>query len=125
MGAWAGTGRAASELEFLGASGRGRQWSTPQLASILVGPSAQYLSTSLVCRDHRLTMLLRESLATANCRTTMIAHISDSPAHYAETLGTVQLAARIHRLRRKKGKVSPSPPPRVLGSYALCSRAPD
>ncbi|XP_021034761.1 kinesin-like protein KIF26A isoform X2 [Mus caroli] len=55
-------------------------------------------------RDHRLTMLLRESLATTNCRTTMIAHISDSPAHHAETLSTVQLAARIHRLRRKKGK---------------------
>lgn len=52
-------------------------------------------------------MLLRESLATTNCRTTMIAHVSDSPAHHAETLSTVQLAARIHRLRRKKGKVSP------------------
>uniref|UniRef100_A0A8C6WC01 Kinesin family member 26A n=1 Tax=Nannospalax galili TaxID=1026970 RepID=A0A8C6WC01_NANGA len=59
-------------------------------------------------RDHRLTMLLRESLATANCRTTMIAHISDSPAHHAETLGTVQLAARIHRLRRKKVKYASS-----------------
>ncbi|XP_060244238.1 kinesin-like protein KIF26A isoform X2 [Meriones unguiculatus] len=59
-------------------------------------------------RDHRLTMLLRESLATANCRTTMIVHISDSPAHHAETLSTVQLAARIHRLRRKKGKCASS-----------------
>ncbi|XP_050010734.1 kinesin-like protein KIF26A isoform X2 [Alexandromys fortis] len=59
-------------------------------------------------RDHRLTMLLRESLATTNCRTTMIAHISDSPAHHAETLSTVQLAARIHRLRRKKGKYASS-----------------
>ncbi|KAL1791447.1 kinesin KIF26A isoform X2 [Sigmodon hispidus] len=58
-------------------------------------------------RDHRLTMLLRESLAT-NCRTTMIAHISDSPVHHAETLSTVQLAARIHRLRRKKGKYASS-----------------
>lgn len=55
-------------------------------------------------RDHRLTMLLRESLATTSCCTTMIAHISDSPAHHAETLSTVQLAARIHRLRRKKGR---------------------
>lgn len=69
--------------------------------------SPQPLSISLACRDHRLTMLLRESLATTNCRTTMIAHISDSPAHHAETLSTVQLAARIHRLRRKKGKVRP------------------
>ncbi|EDL97432.1 kinesin family member 26A (predicted), partial [Rattus norvegicus] len=55
-------------------------------------------------RDHTLTMLLRESLATTSCCTTMIAHISDSPTHHAETLSTVQLAARIHRLRRKKGK---------------------
>lgn len=67
-------------------------------------------------------MLLRESLATTNCRTIMIAHISDSPAHHAETLSTVQLAARIHRLRRKKGKVSQ---PHLLlppkGSQALTS----
>ncbi|KAM5178558.1 kinesin-like protein KIF26A isoform 2-T2 [Callospermophilus lateralis] len=59
-------------------------------------------------RDHSLTMLLRESLATAGCRTTMIAHISDAPAHHAETLSTVQLAARIHRLRRKKAKYASS-----------------
>lgn len=68
-------------------------------------------------------MLLRESLATTSCRTTMIAHVSDSPAHHAETLSTVQLAARIHRLRRKKGKVSlssccPQGPP---GSHTLYS----
>ncbi|XP_006879106.1 PREDICTED: kinesin-like protein KIF26A [Elephantulus edwardii] len=59
-------------------------------------------------RDHRLTMLLRESLTTTNCRTTMIAHVSDAPAHHAETLSTVQLAARIHRLRRKKAKYASS-----------------
>ena len=50
-------------------------------------------------------MLLRETLATANCRTTMIAHVSDAPARHAETLSTVQLAAHLHRLRRKKVKV--------------------
>ncbi|XP_012502507.1 PREDICTED: kinesin-like protein KIF26A [Propithecus coquereli] len=59
-------------------------------------------------RDHRLTMLLRESLATTSCHTTMIAHVSDAPAHHAETLSTVQLAARIHRLRRKKTKYASS-----------------
>lgn len=52
-------------------------------------------------------MLLRESIATTSCRTTMIAHVSDAPAHHAETLSTVQLAARVHRLRRKKAKVGP------------------
>lgn len=50
-------------------------------------------------------MLLRESLGNINCRTTMIAHISDSPAGYMETLTTVQLASRIHRMRKKKSKV--------------------
>ncbi|XP_053451527.1 kinesin-like protein KIF26A isoform X3 [Nycticebus coucang] len=59
-------------------------------------------------RDHRLTMLLREALATTSCHTTMIAHVSDVPAHHAETLSTVQLAARIHRLRRKKAKCASS-----------------
>lgn len=68
-------------------------------------------------------MLLRESLATTSCRTTMIAHVSDSPAHHAETLSTVQLAARIHRLRRKKGKVRPSSaaPQGLPDSHTLCS----
>ncbi|XP_033277266.2 kinesin-like protein KIF26A isoform X1 [Orcinus orca] len=59
-------------------------------------------------REHRLTMLLRETLATASCRTTMIAHVSDAPARHAETLSTVQLAAHLHRLRRKKVKYASS-----------------
>lgn len=57
------------------------------------------------CRDSKLTMLLRESLGNINCRTTMIAHISDSPANYADSLTTIQLASRIHRMRKKKTKV--------------------
>ncbi|KAG7218347.1 hypothetical protein INR49_020462 [Caranx melampygus] len=56
-------------------------------------------------RDSKLTMLLSESLGNINCRTTMIAHISDSPANYMETLTTVQLASRIHRMRKKKSKI--------------------
>ncbi|XP_036847595.2 kinesin-like protein KIF26A isoform X1 [Manis javanica] len=59
-------------------------------------------------RDHKLTMLLREALATTNCRATMIAHVSDAPIHHAETLSTVQLAARVHRLRRKVKYMSSS-----------------
>lgn len=56
-------------------------------------------------RDSKLTMLLSESLGNINCQTTMIAHISDSPVNYMETLTTVQLASRIHRMRKKKSKV--------------------
>lgn len=55
-------------------------------------------------RDSKLTMLLRESLGNINCRTTMIAHISDSPASFTESLSTVQIASRIHRMRKKKSK---------------------
>ncbi|XP_060918785.1 kinesin-like protein KIF26A isoform X1 [Labrus mixtus] len=59
-------------------------------------------------RDSKLTMLLRESLGNINCRTTMIAHISDSPASYADSLTTIQLASRIHRMRKKKSKYASS-----------------
>ncbi|XP_063803505.1 kinesin-like protein KIF26A isoform X2 [Pseudophryne corroboree] len=59
-------------------------------------------------RDSKLTMLLRESLGNINCRTTMIAHISDSPSNYPESLATVQLASRIHRMRKKKSKYASS-----------------
>lgn len=59
-------------------------------------------------RDSKLTMLLRESLGNINCRTTMIAHISDSPANYPESLAIVQLASRIHRMRKKKSKYASS-----------------
>ncbi|XP_067099338.1 kinesin-like protein KIF26A [Osmerus mordax] len=59
-------------------------------------------------RDSKLTMLLRDSLGNINCRTTMIAHISDSPACYADSLSTIQLASRIHRMRKKKSKYASS-----------------
>ncbi|KAF3844839.1 hypothetical protein F7725_008002 [Dissostichus mawsoni] len=59
-------------------------------------------------RDSKLTMLLRESLGNINCRTTMIAHISESPANYADSLTTIQLASRIHRMRKKKTKYASS-----------------
>ncbi|XP_069772652.1 kinesin-like protein KIF26A isoform X2 [Narcine bancroftii] len=59
-------------------------------------------------KDSKLTMLLRESLGNINCRTTMITHISDSPINYAETLTSIQLAARIHRMRKKKSKYASS-----------------
>ncbi|KAG8561286.1 hypothetical protein GDO81_015317 [Engystomops pustulosus] len=59
-------------------------------------------------RDSKLTMLLRESLGNINCRTTMIAHISDSPSNYPESLTTVQLASRIHRMKKKKSKYASS-----------------
>ncbi|XP_018542282.1 kinesin-like protein KIF26A isoform X3 [Lates calcarifer] len=71
-------------------------------------------------RDSKLTMLLSESLGNINCRTTMIAHISDSPANYMETLTTVQLASRIHRMRKKKSKYGSS----SSGGESSCEEGP-
>ncbi|XP_069028602.1 kinesin-like protein KIF26A isoform X1 [Embiotoca jacksoni] len=71
-------------------------------------------------RDSKLTMLLSESLGNINCRTTMIAHISDSPASYMETLTTVQLASRIHRMRKKKSKYASS----SSGGESSCEEGP-
>ncbi|XP_076982866.1 kinesin-like protein KIF26A [Tamandua tetradactyla] len=80
--------------------------SLPALGSILLALVSG--SKHVPYRDHRLTILLREALATPSCRATMIAHISDAPAHHAETLGTMQLAARLQRLRRKRIKYASS-----------------
>ncbi|XP_041831358.1 kinesin-like protein KIF26A isoform X2 [Melanotaenia boesemani] len=71
-------------------------------------------------RDSRLTMLLSQSLGNINCRTTMIAHISDSPASYMETLTTLQLASRIHRMRKKKSKYASS----SSGGESSCEEGP-
>ncbi|XP_014876232.1 kinesin-like protein KIF26A isoform X2 [Poecilia latipinna] len=71
-------------------------------------------------RDSKLTMLLSESLGNINCRTTMIAHISDSPANFMETLTTVQLASRIHRTRKKRSKYASS----SSGGDSSCEEGP-
>lgn len=59
----------------------------------------------VLSRDSKLTMLLSDSLGNINCQTTMIAHVADSPADYMETLTTLQLASRIHCMKKKKSKV--------------------
>lgn len=57
-------------------------------------------------RDSKLTRLLREAMGSLTCRTVMIAHVSAAIYSYSETMGTIQLASRIHRMRKKKSKVS-------------------
>uniref|UniRef100_A0A3B3H4N2 Kinesin motor domain-containing protein n=1 Tax=Oryzias latipes TaxID=8090 RepID=A0A3B3H4N2_ORYLA len=71
-------------------------------------------------RDSKLTMLLSESLGNINCQTTMIAHISDSPTNYMETLTIVQLASRIYRTRKKKTKYASS----SSGGESSCEEGP-
>ena len=56
----------------------------------------------LPCRESRVTGLLRECLGGVTCHATMVAHVSHDPCHYSETLHTIQLASRVHRMRRKR-----------------------
>ena len=55
-------------------------------------------------KEHKLTQLLKECLGSLTCHAAMIAHVSPNAQHYSETLTTVQLASRIHRMRRRKIK---------------------
>ncbi|KAK2561614.1 Kinesin-like protein KIF26A [Acropora cervicornis] len=57
-------------------------------------------------RSSKITRMLLESIGNTSCRTTMIAHVSPSLPFYTETLATVHLASRLHRLRKRKGKGS-------------------
>jgi hypothetical protein len=59
-------------------------------------------------RESKVTQLLRECLGSLTCQATMLAHVSPEPSHYSETLHTVQLASRLHRMRRKRLKNSSS-----------------
>lgn len=59
-------------------------------------------------RDSNVTQVLRECLGSLTCQATMLAHVSPEPSHYSETLHTIQLASRLHRLRRKRMKAHSS-----------------
>ncbi|GFU10635.1 kinesin-like protein KIF26B [Trichonephila clavipes] len=67
-------------------------------------------------KDSKLTQLLREAMGSVMCRVAMIAHVSSTPSRYPETLATLQLASRIHRLRRKKLKKHHYAKPSVVTS---------
>ncbi|GLH09814.1 Kinesin-like protein CG14535 [Gryllus bimaculatus] len=56
-------------------------------------------------REHKVTQLLKECLGSLTCHAAMIAHVSPYAQHYTDTLATVQLASRIHRMRRRKIKL--------------------
>ena len=60
----------------------------------------------LPCRESKVTQVLRECLGSLTCHAAMLAHVSPEPAHYSETLHTVQLASRVHRMRRKRVKTT-------------------
>lgn len=58
-----------------------------------------------VFREQKLTQLLKECLNSLTCHAAMVAHVSPIAQQYTETLSAVQLASRIHRMRRRRFKV--------------------
>ena len=66
-----------------------------------------YLCLSIsLSRDSKIGQLLRDSLGNLSCRSCMIAHVSPHAHSYNETLQVIQLAARIHRMKRRRIKVT-------------------
>ncbi|XP_040570615.1 uncharacterized protein [Lepeophtheirus salmonis] len=57
-------------------------------------------------RESKVTQILKECLGSLHCNATIIAHISSEPSHYSETLHTVSVSSRLHRVRRKRMKSS-------------------
>ncbi|XP_039285338.1 kinesin-like protein CG14535 [Nilaparvata lugens] len=56
-------------------------------------------------RDQIVTQTLKQCLGSLRCQAVIIAHISTAKMHQTDTIATVQLASRIHRLRRRRFKV--------------------
>ena len=55
-------------------------------------------------REHKITQVLRECLGSLTCQAALVAHVGASSS-YSETLSTVQMASRVHRMRRRRNKV--------------------
>ncbi|XP_042204838.1 kinesin-like protein KIF26B isoform X2 [Homarus americanus] len=55
-------------------------------------------------KDGKLPRLLRECVGSVRCVAAMLVHVSPTSGHYQETLATIQLASRVHRLRRRRIK---------------------
>lgn len=56
-------------------------------------------------REHKITQVLRECLGSLTCQAALIAHVGASSS-YSETLSAVQMASRVHRMRRRRAKVN-------------------
>ncbi|XP_017152577.1 kinesin-like protein GA13060 [Drosophila miranda] len=62
-------------------------------------------------KDHPLTPLLKDCLAPITCHVAIVAHVLHEQS-YQDALSTIQIASRIHRLRRRKHRV---PMPLAVG----------
>lgn len=59
-----------------------------------------------------MTPLLKDCLAPITCHVAIVAHVLQSTHSYQDALSTIQIASRIHRLRRRKHRV---PMPLAVG----------
>lgn len=73
--------------------------------SLMKFKSNKLLTMNFFFREHKLTQQLKECMGSLTCHAAMIAHVSADASNYSDTLTTVQLASRIHRMRRKRFKV--------------------
>ncbi|XP_075723590.1 uncharacterized protein LOC119168211 isoform X2 [Rhipicephalus microplus] len=99
-------GRSRLHLFDLGSCERGTKAGGPLSLSALGNVILALFNAQkrLPFRESKVTQLLKEALGSVTCRAAMIAHVSPLSANYAETLATIQLASRMHRMRRKKLK---------------------
>ncbi|XP_076128023.1 kinesin-like protein KIF26B [Alosa pseudoharengus] len=84
------------------------QLSFPELSSVML--TLLRGGKQVPNRNSKLTMLLQESLGNVNCQTTVIAHVSGSAERLSDTLSTLQIIARIHKMQRKAKKSRSSSP---------------
>ncbi|CAG5134262.1 unnamed protein product, partial [Candidula unifasciata] len=102
-------GRSRLHLIDLGTSSRSKDPSNVSLSLSALGNVIMALLNGqrhVPHRDSKIAQLLRDSLGNLSCRTCMIAHVSSAVPHYNETLQVIQLAARIHRMKRRRTKFS-------------------
>ncbi|GIY32115.1 kinesin-like protein KIF26A [Caerostris extrusa] len=64
-------------------------------------PSTLQWTETRALQRQQVNAAASEAMGSVMCRVAMIAHVSTTPSRYPETLATLQLASRIHRLRRK------------------------
>ncbi|QQP52614.1 Uncharacterized protein FKW44_004816, partial [Caligus rogercresseyi] len=57
-------------------------------------------------RESKVTQVLKECLGSHLSNATVIAHVSSEPSHYSETLHTVSVSSRLHRVRRRRIKTN-------------------
>ncbi|OWA53616.1 Kinesin-like protein KIF26A [Hypsibius exemplaris] len=55
-------------------------------------------------KESKITQLLKDALSNVSGHTALLCHVSCAPDKYNETLSVVQMASRIHRMRRKRIK---------------------